>query len=331
MAGQIIDLCLLSPAVNATAYQLFARQWLIDHKAHEQGDANAPEWRQLFAASAITVLRTAPLNLTADGRPDGVARPPSEHEPSAFERGMVARGYKQLVENGVAMWMCMDGGHSMLRPLEPATGGPLTTALNTAYASRLQLQPVQDREASGPGRVLPPRRSPLRPLSLRSSTLRSYRRAIECRDGVPRDQFARQWLLQHTPIGDAAQQVWTSLWGKLFTDEEADVPGSPSELELSLRAAWDQERQALRVAERLQRARESSEAEKYRLRELPLANEKRRRRLLKRGAGAKVGPPRGSCGKDRMHFLEERSREYARRRKARRMAERQTHRRRARR
>ena len=175
----------------------------------------------------------------------------------------------------------------------------------------------------------PPRRSLLLPTSLRRSTLRSYRRAIECRDGVPFDRFARQWLLRHTPIGDAAQQAWTSLWGKLFTDEETDAPGPQLELELSLRAAWDQERQRLEVAKRSQRTCEASEEKKYRLRELHLANGKRRRRLLKRGV--KVGPPRkhfwGSCGKDRMDFLEERSREYARRRKARRMAERQTRRR----
>jgi len=318
---QIVDLRLLSPSTNGTPYQLFARQWLIDH---EPGNANATEWRQLFATSAITVLRTAPPNLTADG----IAHSLSECEPSTFERVLAARGYKQLVENGVARWMCTDDGDSMLRPLESAVGGPLTKALNKAWnASRLQ--PVQAAAGLGAGRVLPPRRSPLRPTSLRRSTLRSYRRAIECRDGVPKDRFARQWLLQHTPVGDAAQQVWTSLWGKLFTDEWTDAPGPPSELELSLRAAWDQERQALRVAERLQRAQESSEAEKYRLRELHLANGKRRRRLLKRGV--KVGPPRkhfrGSCGKDRMDFLEERSREYACRRKARRMAERQTGRR----
>ena len=233
---QIVDLRLLSPSTNGTPYQLFARQWLIDHAP---GNANATEWRQLFATSAITVLRTAPPNLTADG----IARSLSECEPSTFERVLVARGYKQLVENGVARWMCTDDGDSMLRPLESAVGGPLTKALNKAWnASRLQ--PVQ--AAAGPaadaGRVLPPRRSPLRPTSLRRSTLRSYRRAIECRDGVPKDRFARQWLLQHTPVGDAAQQVWTSLWGKLFTDEWTDAPGPPSELELSLRAAWDLER-----------------------------------------------------------------------------------------
>jgi hypothetical protein len=179
------------------------------------------------------------------------------------------------------MWM--NGGHSMLRPLEPAIGGPLTKALNKAYWNASRLQSVQDREkSSGPGvgHVLPPRRSPLRPTSLRRSTLRSYRRAIECRDGVPFDRFARQWLLQHTPIGDEAQQAWTSPWGRLFTDEETDAPGPQLELELSLRAAWDQERQRLEVATRSQRACEASEEKKYRLRELHLANGKRRRRLL---------------------------------------------------
>ena len=83
MAGQIVDLCLLAPAVNGTLYQLFARQWLIDHKPREQGDANAPEWRQLFAASAFTVIRTVP---PAEGSSNGVVRRLSEHEPIPFER-----------------------------------------------------------------------------------------------------------------------------------------------------------------------------------------------------------------------------------------------------
>jgi len=99
MAGQIVDLCLLAPSASGTPYQLFARQWLIDHKPREQGDANAPEWRQLFAASAFTALRTVP---PAEGSSNGVVRRLSEHvEPIPFERGMVARGYTQLVDNGV--------------------------------------------------------------------------------------------------------------------------------------------------------------------------------------------------------------------------------------
>ena len=100
MAGQIVDLCLLAPAVNGTLTQPFARQWLIDHKPREQGDANAPEWRQLFAASAVTVLRTAPrTSLPMAGRMQSFVR--CRNTSPSHSSVTVARGYTQLVDNGM--------------------------------------------------------------------------------------------------------------------------------------------------------------------------------------------------------------------------------------
>jgi hypothetical protein len=170
----------------------------------------------------------------------------------------------------------------MLRPqwLESAIGGPLTKALNKAYASRLQS--VQDREkSSGPdagfasASSIPS--SPYEPAEIDPALLSPRHRMQGRRALRPIRQPVAIPSHAHWRCG---QQVWTSLWGKLFTDEETDAPGPPLELELSLRAAWDQERQRLEVAARLQRACEASKEKQYRLRELHLANGKRRRRLL---------------------------------------------------